>query len=103
MIYVFYCSVSQIHTNPEKTRKKQQNDFFAFGCRLGLPTIVPVLLALHWHCLGLGPGISCAKFRSIFILACSELPQTRPDRAAHCADGDGQWQFQWAEWHCQWQ
>ena len=26
--YVFYCSVSQIHINPEKkTRKKHQNDF----------------------------------------------------------------------------
>ena len=26
--YVFYCSVSQIHINPEKTRKKHQNDSF---------------------------------------------------------------------------
>ena len=25
--YVFYCSVSQIHINPKKTRKKHQNDF----------------------------------------------------------------------------
>ena len=63
-----------------------------------LPTTVPV--PLHRHCLG--PGISCAKFRSIFILARSVLPQPRPDRAAHCADVDGQWQFQWAEWHRQW-
>ena len=26
--YVFYCSVSQIYINPEKTRKKHQNDVF---------------------------------------------------------------------------
>ena len=26
--YVFYCSVSQIHINPKKTRKKHQNDVF---------------------------------------------------------------------------
>ena len=26
--YVFYCSVSQIHINPEKTPKKHQNDVF---------------------------------------------------------------------------
>ena len=26
--YVFHCSVSQIQINPEKTRKKHQNDFF---------------------------------------------------------------------------
>ena len=25
--YVFHCSVSQIHINPEKTRKKHQNHF----------------------------------------------------------------------------
>ena len=25
--YVFYCSISQIHINPKKTRKKHQNDF----------------------------------------------------------------------------
>ena len=27
----FYCSVSQIHINPEKTRKKHQNDVLDFG------------------------------------------------------------------------
>ena len=26
--YVFYCSLSQIHINPEKTWKKHQNDVF---------------------------------------------------------------------------
>ena len=25
--YIFYCSVSQIHINPAKTRKTHQNDF----------------------------------------------------------------------------
>ena len=30
-ICVFFCSVSQVHINPEKTRKKHKNDFLYVG------------------------------------------------------------------------
>ena len=34
--YVFYCSVSQIHINPKKNTKKNQNDFLWYSLHINI-------------------------------------------------------------------